>query len=373
MILYIRSSTNPGPRVKRIMRYFEEMGKSTVYLSPTRADDILDNTPRTLGDLGDFDYFDGKGFYRYIKFLLSVNLAVAKKIYANRRTIDLVHFSDLEVVLFGGLICRLVQIPFVYNIHDNFFQRYEYNIVVGGLLKYLESFYILLSAVTVVPEVFRKTVFPLKCWEKIEIVRNYPDFDTRIEFKPTISSRVRLFYGGWISPNRSIYQYSDLALALRNRGFGVEVIMCGWGNKDYIASLSENMSVDGIEFKYLGHLSQNETIIWLQKSDISIAYYSPDKAINILAASNKIPEVLGSNTILITNRHTEIAQALAPLEISLQFDESVHEVVDELISLLGNTKELQRFLERASNHYSREYSPEKLKIAMESAFRNIGT
>lgn len=371
MYLFVRSSTNPGPRVSRVMRYFEELGKATVYLSPRRTGDVPDNSPRDLGILGNYDYFDGSGIFQFLVFLFKVNLEVAKKIYSNRKNLKMVHFSDLEVVLFGGLLCRFFRIPYAYNIHDNFFQRYEFSMVISAFLKYLECFYILLSSVTLVPEMFRKSAYPSTCHKKIEVLRNFPDFDVRTEIKTFETGIVRLFYGGWISQNRNISQYFDLAFALKNRGFKVEMVLCGWGDKNYLKTLHEKFSEHDLGFKYLGQLSQKESVAWLQKSNVSIAYYSPDKTINILAASNKIPEIIGSSTILITNKHTEIAKVLAPLDISLQFDQCVSEIIDPLVDLLSNPKILKGLLERARDFYSKEYTPTKLQLAMDQVFAEI--
>lgn len=371
MYLFVRSSTNPGPRVSRVIKYFQNSGKSTVYLSPCRTGDKLDETQRDLGILGNYDYFDGSGILQFLIFLLKVNFQISKKIYINRKNIKMVHFSDLEVVLFGAVVCKIFKIPFVYNIHDNFYQRYEFNIVTSTFLKYLECYYIFLSSVTLVPEVFRKTAYPSISHKNIKVLRNIPDFDVRTEVISYDAGVIKLFYGGWISPNRNIDHYFDLAVALKKRGFRVDLSLCGWGNESYLKSLEKISAEYKLGYKYLGQLSQKDSVILLQKSDVSIAYYNPDKTINILAASNKIPEIIGSNTILITNKQTEIAKRLAPLDVSLQFNDSILEVVDSLVQLLTDKVVLEGFLRRASDFYAEEYAPSKLQIAMDEIFGEI--
>ena len=70
MYLFIRSSTNPGPRVSRIIRYFEDKGKNITYLSPYRKGDEPDQKFRNLGSLGEYDYFDGVGIRKYLIYLI---------------------------------------------------------------------------------------------------------------------------------------------------------------------------------------------------------------------------------------------------------------------------------------------------------------
>lgn len=368
MYLFIRSSTNPGPRVSRIIRYFEGKGKNIVYLAPYRKGDLPDPQYRDLGSLGQYDYFDGAGLRGYFMYVISINWLVAKIIYRHRHNINFVHFSDLEVVLFGSIMCKALGIRFVYNIHDNFFQRYNFNRIVSVGLKYLESFFIRISDKTVVPESFRRTCYSEKLHSKIFVLRNYPDFDVSTSHIPFVNKSISLFYGGWISPNRSIGLFFELADALILKRYSVSFNICGWGDSNYLDLLAEIAARKKIAFKYLGQLSQEDAVGYLKQADVSIAYYSPDKVINIFAASNKIPEIIGSSTILITNSHTEIAKTIKPLNISLQFDISVHEVVEELVTLIEDKALMTEFDMRAKKFYMAEYNPQRLSSDLEELF-----
>ena len=368
MYLFIRSSTNPGPRVARIIRYFEQKGKKIVYLSPKREGDIADSKYRDFGSLGQFEYFDGVGMIRYLAYITTINLLVARIIFRHRRCIKFVHFSDLEVVLLGAIMCRVLGIRFVYNIHDNFFQRYDFGAMISLALRYLESFYISISAKTLVPETYRRNCFSVNLRRKICVLKNFPDFDVSTPRRPFSDKSIFLFYGGWISPNRSIELYFDLADALILRGYTVSFILCGWGDRTYLESLASIANRKGIVFKYLGQLSQESSVENLKKADISIAYYPPDKTINIFAASNKIPEIIGSSTVLITNIHTEIAKAIRPLNISLQFDSSITEVIDKLVALMEDESAMAAFDDRAKKFYLDEYNPQILAADLEELF-----
>ena len=360
MYLFIRSSTNPGPRVSRIIRYFISNNKHVVYLSPTRSGDEIDQSFRDLNTLGNYDYFDGQGFLKYLIFILKINFIIVKKILSNRQKIKFIHFSDLEVVLTGSIICKIFGISYVYNIHDNFYQRYDFNRILGLFLKFLEAAYIQMSDKTFVPESFRADAYPMIVRKKIVVIKNFPDFDITSSHIPFSNKYITMFYGGWISPNRSIHHYFDLAESLIKRGFLVKFSACGWGDKAYIQKLEELAKLKGIKFDYYGQVSQTDAVEYLKSSDISIAYYNPDKIINIFAASNKIPEIIGSNTILITNKHTRIAEKIKPYNISLQFDISSNEVLDALIELINNKQIMIDFNKRARSFYLNEYNPEKL-------------
>jgi glycosyltransferase involved in cell wall biosynthesis len=180
-----------------------------------------------------------------------------------------------------------------------------------------------------------------------------------------------MFYGGWISKNRSIDLYFDLAIELKKKGIGVDFEVCGWGDENYLISLESLFRKHDIGFVYLGQLSQQETIEYLKKSDVSIAFYNPNKIINILAASNKIPEIIGSNTILITNEQTEIAKNIRPMNISLQFKHDITEVVDGLVELITDKVALSEFIRRSKAFYSKEYCPNECKKCLEIVFHEF--
>lgn len=361
MYLFIRSSTNPGPRVSRIIKYFASNKKNIIYLSPLRSGDDVNESFRDMGNLGTYDYFDGQGILKYMIFLLKTNYIISKKIIFNRKKIRFIHFSDLEVILAGAILCKIFGISFVYNIHDNFFQRYDFNRVLSSFLKYLETFFILISDKVFVPESFRSDAYPKFVTKKIKVIKNFPDFDIRSNHIPFTEDYISMFYGGWISPNRSLNHYFDLADGLIRKGFLVKLNICGWGDKGYIEKLKDISQRKGIKFNYFGQISQSDVIDHLKSADLSIAYYNPNKVINIFAASNKIPEIIGSNTILVTNKHTKIAEKIRPYKISLQFDESPLEILGDLADLINNKDQVIDFTERARSFYLKEYNSEKLK------------
>ncbi|NVK30082.1 MAG: hypothetical protein HWE20_03700 [Gammaproteobacteria bacterium] len=371
MFLFIRSSTNPGPRVSRIQRFLSARGERVVYLSPLRTGDCVTNDVERLGALGEFDYFDGSGYFGYLRFLVLTNIRIVWFIFKNKSDIRFVHFSDLESVILGGVACRVLGIRFIYNIHDNFFQRYAFIRGLSYLLRGLESFYILLSRITIVPERFRADAYPRYVQDKIAVIKNIPDFDVTCSRVPFSESVIKLFYGGWVSPNRSLELYLSLAQFLVAAGYDVEMNVCGWGSKDYIEDLGIEFSRLSVEFHYLGQLDQRSAVDLLKKSDISIAYYSPDKIINLYAASNKIPEIIGSNTLLITNSQTEIAKLLFPHDISFQFERDISEIQSDLIEFLANPANIKGMVDRARSYYSENFSPDIINRDLEMVFKNV--
>ena len=226
----------------------------------------------------------------------------------------------------------------------------------------------MLSQFTLVPESFRKKAYPKISHHKINILRNFPDFDVSNKYTPFQSNKIKMFYGGWISKNRNIEQYFDLANELKSNGLKVEFRCCGWGDEDYLDNLNRTFLENDIGFEYLGQLNQVESIKILEESDLAIAFYSPDKIINILAASNKIPEIIGSSTILITNSQSEIAKNIKQKKISLQFNNQIKEVLPDLLELIKNKDETIKFVNRSKDFYLKEYSPKIMSKSLNKIF-----
>ncbi len=371
MYLFIRSSTNPGPRVSRIINFLLQQGNNIRYLSPIRTGDPVMNSVERAGDLGTYDYFDGNGYLAYLKFILKTNSKITLYLIQFRKELKLVHFSDLESVLFGGILCKLLGIKYIYNIHDNFFQRYEFSKFLSKALMWLECLYIKFSEITLVPEEFRKTAYPSSVHGKIQIFRNFPDFNVSTDRIPFSDDKIKIFYGGWISPNRHMDLFIKLADYLYKKGKKVEVITCGWGSNEYLNDLRSKFTEINVNFKYLGQLAQHDAIASLQECDISIAYYSPDKIINIYAASNKIPEILGSNTILITNSQSEIAKRLKQYKVSIQYNNDISEIYNEIEELCSSEILTVEMVNRANSLYACEYNPSLISKELKSIFNEI--
>ena len=371
-VLFIRQSTNPGPRVARMAKFFSSKQYVTSYLAPVRGDELENSYNRPYGNLGRFKYFEGRGFFKFVFYLISINLRISWVLLVYRRQIHILHLSDLEVSLLAIPLARLLKIRTIYNIHDNFYQRHNFGNFVGSFLKYIESLYIFIANITVVPEGYRRDAYPEYLHQRIVLVKNCPDFDVFTDRMPFSGEKITIFYGGWISAERSLNLSVQLSSFLVQSGYKVKMLACGWGSKDYLSEIAAAFSHCGAEFEYLGSLGQQEAITYLQKSDISIAYYSPDKIINLFAASNKIPEILGSNTVLITNSQIEVSKLLHSAEVSLQFDQEISEIGGSLVELISSPEKTEALVARSRNYYLENYSSVSVRKQMEKMYCEIG-
>ena len=370
-ILFVRSSSNPGPRVRRVMEYLKsESSYSIAYMSPMRGAESPETDVERWGKLSRYKHFGGSDSFGFIVFLAKFNFSILKEIFGKRRILHAVHFSDLESILLGGLLCKMLGIKVAYNIHDNFFQRYAFSAPLARFLRRLEEFYVSLSYVCFVPAIYRAEAYRSKLRRKFSVVPNIPSQDISTSRVPFEDRRVRLFYGGWVSANRHLDLFVDLARLLECDGWQVEFRFCGWGDESYVSWLHNAMKEVGAVSTFLGQLPHDVALEELKASDVCIVHYDPSKQININAASKKIPEILGSNTILVTNAHTLIAQEIAPYDISLQYSEDVREVFSALRLLLQDEHLVARHVDRARSYFEKNFSARILKVSFDEAFND---
>ena len=354
-----------------MMNFFSSKQYETNYLAPVRGDELENSHNRPYGNLGRFKYFEGRGFLKFFCYLIAINFRISWILLVFRKRIDILHLSDLEVSFLAIPLARFLKIRTIYNIHDNFYQRYNFGSLVGCMLKYIESLYIGIANITVVPEAYRRSAYPEYLHRKIVLIKNCPDFDVVTDRMPFTGSTITIFYGGWISAERSLSLSVQLSRFLVQRGYKVKMLACGWGSEDYLQELAVKFSNCGAEFEYLGSLCQQEAVTYLQKSDISIAYYNPEKVINLFAASNKIPEILGSNTVLITNKQTEVSKLLHSAEVSLQFDQEILEIGCSLVELISSPEKTKALVTRSRAYYLENYSFVSIREQMEKMYGEI--
>lgn len=357
--IFIRSSTNPGPRVVRMMEWMLGFHDDLEYWSPVRSNDpIIDETKFERTKLGQYDYFGGRNVFAYLKFVLIENIRISILLFKRRKDIRLVHISDFELSILPSVALLLIRVPLIYNIHDNFSQRYGNSAWISWILNMFEGLIVSSSSVTLVPEQFRKDSLPKFCKNKVYVIPNFSIkslFDAGIEKHKNLSP-VRFFYAGWIDVSRGVDKFAQLAIELKKKKVDVTVEIAGWGSNEIVQSLTETLNAEGIELCFYGQLPQDKVHKILLDTHVSFAYYDTSKQINVLAASNKIPEILASNTILVTNCGTRIATQLQQADAAILFKDDLQAASNAIVELLNDFEKLNSFLTRQQEFVSTFYS-----------------
>lgn len=294
-VVFLRMLSAPVPRVARMMRFAERLGYRTIYLGAHREHGLPGTATIEGLEVQRVGHFtpshNGRGLARYVGGVVLFNWAAFKKM--RRLRPKAVHASDIETMP-AALAYRLIsRAPIMYNIHDNYAERYNVGVAARSLLNALEGVAILLSSVALVPEPFRREALPRWSREHVHVVRNAPE---PISCTPPVSDfghrPVRVVYAGWIDEGRGIRDLIHLASSFPNH---VEVAIAGDGDSALLKEIRDS------PVTYLGRLSHEETLKHFAGSDFIAAIYAPTRPINRMAAPNKLAEAMALGRPIIVN------------------------------------------------------------------------
>lgn len=373
-ILFIRSSTNPGPRVVRMMNFFIKKGHEIAYWGPLRSnDELINETEFERVPLGRHKYFSGSGILAYLKFVLVENLRICIRFFLNKKDFALVHVSDLELALLIIPCCKILNIPIIYNIHDNYSERYGLARFIVEFLALIESIFVKMSKVTLIPAEYRKDPLFKFCHDKVMVVHNFADgiHSEKFDYSFMFDGSLRVVYAGWISPTRGLLDAMQILREISDLGIPVKVELFGWGHPDEVIQICDMAIGFGITCKYRGQVKQKEVLQALRHSHVSFAFYDTKKPINVSTASNKIPEILATDTILVTSKGTKIERSLSANSVGVIFDDNHFEVAKRICEICDSRDVTEDFLEAQRRYFNDHYNLDKRNKVLEQAYRKI--
>ncbi|MCH1424212.1 MAG: hypothetical protein L7V15_03795 [Burkholderiales bacterium] len=154
-------------------------------------------------------------------------------------------------------------------------------------------------------------------------------------------------------------------------GIRVEVELFGWGHPDEVIQICDMALGFGISCKYRGQVKQKEVLQALRHSHVSFAFYDTKKPINVSTASNKIPEILATDTILVTSKGTKIERSLSANLVGVIFDDNHFEVAKRICEICASRDVTEDFLEAQRSYFNYHYNLEKRNKVLEQAYRKI--
>lgn len=367
-VIFVRMLSHPVPRVTRMIRHARSKGLSAEYVGAYREPglpekEITDDV--TVVRVGPFlPSFNGRKFLLYFSGVLRFNLALLRVLISRHPRV--IHCSDLETVPASLLYRLFSRTRIMYNIHDNYAERYAVGRVLRNVLNAVEGVAVILSTIALVPEPFRRDALPYWCRSKVVVVRNAPEPLEAVTARNDFGLRpIRLAYAGWLDEGRGIRELIEIANACPGR---VMLQVAGDGDP-LLVKLVEASAAE-----YLGLLSHAATLDLFRQSDFVVSIYGPSRPINRMAAPNKLAEALALGRPIITN--SEVLMTAGS-----EFDDcSIRVPFDRLSELPARLDEVaiggpKRYLEMcasARRTYDSYYSWNEQFSAMDDAFEKVG-
>ncbi len=349
--LCLRTSSRPIPRVLRMMKVAEDLGLESKFIGAYREESLpeFDSWENmTVQRSGSFyPMLNGLGLLKYIKGVFSFNYH-ALKILRNEKA-QIVHVSDVESFPAAFIYKLFNNTKIIYNIHDNFAQRYAVPKIIKMVLNFFEGLIILYSNVTIVPEKFRADALPRFAQKKITVIRNTPvDPGYSLPRDGSCGEEVRIVFAGWLDFGRGL----DSLIRLSNEMEKIKVVVAGEGSDEIIEKIK---NCENIEYK--GFLNHKEVLELTKDSDFVFAHYSPHREINRFAAPNKLAEALAVGRPVIINSEAKISELVSRKKCGVvtSYDD-VKDIISNIKKITENEGVYKEMSIKSRELFEAEYS-----------------
>ncbi|WP_105199407.1 glycosyltransferase [Pseudoalteromonas sp. T1lg10] len=364
-IIFLRTSSKPIPRVKRVAHVAKELGYKGLFIGAHREQNLA-NTDLWDGleveRVGKFyPMLNGAGLMTYLKGVVSYNRG-AFKLLKDKKP-DVIHFSDVES-FFAVFFYRLFnKVSTLYNIHDNFGQRYPLPKPVNQLLNVFEGLIVRFASATMVPERFRADALPKFCRSKIHVVRNTPVDPGASAHAGFEGDKIKLVFAGWLDGGRGI----DTLLELADLEPRIELHVAGEGSKELVGKFESKRNC-----RYYGFLDHEQVLSLTRDCDFVFAHYSPHRIINIYAAPNKLAESLAVSRPVIINNEALVSKPIQSMSCGIVTNYGdVRELHKKILALVSDYDAYICACKKARELFEIEYSWESVKESTVAVFKKI--
>lgn len=350
-IVCLRTSPRPVPRIVRFVTVAKELGLTALYLGAKREkglkvdDEINGIKVRRVGKF--YPMLNGKSVLTYVWGSLFFNFSAFKFLVKNKPSI--VHVSDIESFLSAFIYKIMYRKKIIYNIHDNFAQRYPLPNGINKILNLIEGVVVVLSDVSMAPEDFRISALPKFCQSKVNVVRNSPMNVDAFECLPiNLKDEIVIVYSGWVDSKRGV----DSLLRVADRIENLKVIVVGEGDPELIELMRRHPQCD-----FRGYIPYKDSIELLRNAHFVYIHYSPERIINRYAAPNKLSETLAVGRIPIVNSEIVLSQNVLENDCGIVTDYGdENALVDKILKIANDELYYSGMCKRARDLYEVEYS-----------------
>lgn len=361
-VLIACGSTHKRAHVQRLFRSFRRNNWLVQYIGWDRFREI-DETSRKDGiELRYIQRGFGSGSWKMIFAvpLWAIHLFVHLLFHSPP---DLVYGLDLDSALACAIVSRIWQVPFVYDIRDNFLIRHRWPQLIRSMLRHIDNWVMKEASIIVVVDENRIMGSLEQFKDKVIILYNCP---RDIGEPPTRSDQhaLSILVTGHISESRGINVLLD---SLEHLSF-MEVIMAG---HIYEENIRTRVKHDP-RIKYLGWVDQERVWSLGWESDVMYSCYAPTSEINIRAASNKWFDAMMAGIPILTNEEVLRSSWVREKDIGYLFPyNDVEALVDVLSYISAHPDDAQAKGKRGRFLFETEYNWELMEQRLMSAIHNV--
>ena len=285
---------------------------------------------------------------------------------SRRLEFDAVHCHDYDTLMLGAFICRLRQVPLVYDSHEWYSKMVEDDLP-GFVCQIIESSESLLlancDAVIAANDAIRDHLIDSGA-AAVSVVMNCVDLPpdaAREAYRD--KERVSLFYGGSLEPGRFV----DEMLEAAKGGDGCVLRIAGNGR---LAEDVRRAATESDRVQFLGYISQEQVLLNVCRSDAVVCMMEPRNGNNVIGTPNKLFEAMAYGVPAIVTQGTHSGEVVTRLDCGVAVEYSAKGMASA-ISTLRDPGTRRRMGRNGRAAAEREYNWGAMKQRLCDVYRSL--
>jgi len=287
-------------------------------------------------------------------------------IEAIRRRPDIIHSHDLDTLFQGAVSSRIIRASLVYDSHEYYAMMVRSD-VGGTLSRFIDSLErLIVSNADLVVAANQRVLehFPAPIKDRSIVVMNCVNLPVLERRTGSETSRLRIFYGGSLEPERFIPELLQATM----KDDRIELRIAGRGRYEPDV-LSAAKACDRI--KFLGYLSQKEILAETLASDVVFSLLSPDNKNYLIATPVKMIEAMTLGIPVLASKGTLCGEIVEREGAGIAIDWSLEEF-EGAITILMNPAKRASMGENGMMAARRDFSWKEMERRLLEAYSSLG-
>ena len=364
-IYIINTAAEPNNVIFSHAEFLKESGYNPVFVFPKRSED------EDYSFFKDYQYillnfvFSNKGYFSYFISIMRLVFLVSKLFFFKR---EIKHFFAIDLPgTWACIFLKLSGMKVIPLVNDNFSARYNLPNKIYLMLRAIETLsYRLVSNLIIFPDISRHSLLGSPKFKNVAYIPNILSDQKAPKYMGSKSINLKVLLCGWLDLSRGVELLSDI---LKNTDKGIEFILVGTGDSDYLKELSINQRVT-----YVSHVSREENLEIMSNVDINFAFYNPSILINRNALPQKVYDALLVGCPIYINSEVNMTNDLLNRQLCLTskyFD--IESISDTLNDLLQDKNSLIAMSERIFKYSKHHVNFLKTRQAAIGMYKNFNS
>lgn len=303
----------------------------------------------------------GEGFKSLLPFI-KFQILLFLWIIMNGKNYDVFHFCDFDTAFTGSKACRILKIPFVFDIFD--YLSTDAHTVFKKIVKKFEDTIIDNANATIICTEKRKHQIINTNPHNLTVIHNSPPEYEGEEKETERNGKIKIAYVGVLLEHRLLEEMLQVVSGLPE----IELHIGGFGKYE---ELVNKYAMENENIIFYGKLPYAQTIELEKKCDIMTAIYAPYIGNHKYAAPNKFYEGLMLGKPLLMVKGTGMSEYIDKNNIGVLIDYSKDGLLAGIQELCKREDEWKDMSDRMRKLYQKEFSWTEMERRLQELYKKL--